>query len=244
MKKILFGSAIACALFASPVFADPNEYVHTPDVEYGEREIDFKYGSRKMSNPEASQAAASIGFGYGMSERWFTEVYLKYNRAAGTTEFDAIEWENKFQLTETGKYPVDLGFLLEIERPQAREEGYEVTFGPLLQTEFAKSQLNANLLFVRNYRADFSNRLQAKYQLQAKYRLKQEFEFGLQAFGELGEFDNWNARNDQSHRAGPAIFGKLPLGNRTAIKYNAAYLIGKTEAINGKTFRMQVEYEF
>ena len=117
-------------------------------------------------------------------------------------------------------------------------------FGPLLQTEFGKTQLNANLLFMRNYRADFSNRMQANYQLQAKYRLKQEFQVGLQAFGELGEFDSWNAHRDQSHRAGPAIFGKLPLGNRTAIKYNAAYLIGSTESIHGKTLRMQVEYEF
>ena len=27
--------------------------------------------------------------------------------------FDAWEWENKFQLIETGKYPVDIGLLLE-----------------------------------------------------------------------------------------------------------------------------------
>ena len=244
MKKILTGSTLVCALFASSVFAGPAEYVYTPNVVQGEREIDFKFGSRKMSNPEASKAAASIGLGYGVTERWFTEVYLKYNRVTGTTEFDAIEWENKFQLTETGKYPVDLGFLIEIERPQAREEGYEVKFGPLLQTEFGKTQLNANLLFMRNYRADFSNRLQANYQLQAKYRLRQGLELGLQAFGEVGEFNSWSPRSEQSHRAGPAIFGKIPLGNRTAIKYNTAYLIGSTESIQGKTLRMQVEYEF
>ena len=244
MKKILTSGVLACALFTSSAFAGPSEYIYTPKVTYGEREIDFKFGSRKMSNPDASKAAASIGLGYGVTESWFTEVYLKYNRATGTTEFDAIEWENKFQLTETGKYPVDLGFLLEIERPQARKEGYEVTFGPLLQTEFGKTQLNGNLLFKRNYFADFANRMQAKYQLQAKYRLRQGFELGMQAFGELGEFDNWSPRSEQSHRAGPAVFGKLPLGHRTAIKYNVAYLIGSTETIRGKTMRMQVEYEF
>lgn len=244
MKKVLTGSALICALFASPVFAGPSEYIYTPIVEYGEREIDFKFGSRKMSNPDASKAAASIGLGYGVTERWFTEVYLKYNRVTGTTDFDAIEWENKFQLTETGKYPVDLGFLVEVERPQNRSEGYEVKYGPLLQTEFGKTQLNANLLFKRNYLADFSNRTQANYQMQAKYRMKQGFQLGLQAFGELGNYDNWSTRRNQSHRAGPAIFGKLPLGNRTAIKYNTAYLMGTTETIRGKTLRMQVEYEF
>ena len=244
MKQILTASALACVLCASPVFAGPAEYVYTPNVVQGEREIDFKFGSRKMSNPDASKAAASIGLGYGVTDRWFTEVYFKYNRVTGTTDFDAIEWENKFQLTETGKYPVDLGFLIEVERPQARSEGYEVKFGPLMQTEFGKTQLNANLLFKRNYFADFSNRTQASYQLQAKYRLKQQFQVGMQVFGEVGNYDNWSTHSDQSHRAGPAIFGKLPLGNRTAFKYNAAYLMGTTETIRGKTLRMQLEYEF
>jgi len=31
---------------------------------------------------------------------------------------------------------VDIGFLLEIERPKVRSEGYELRWGPLLQTEF------------------------------------------------------------------------------------------------------------
>lgn len=242
-RKILYGLLLGVMLTPA-VFAGPAEYFYTPNVVQGEREIDFKFGSRKMSNRDEDKSAASIGLGYGVTERWFTEVYLKYNRATGTTEFDAIEWENKFQLTETGKYPVDLGLLVEVERPQDRSEGYEVKFGPLLQTDFGKTQVNANLLFTRNYFADFSNRTQASYQYQVKYRLKPTLHFGIQGFGEVGDWDHWSSGNEQSHRAGPAVFGKFNLGNRKAIKYNAAYLIGKTEAINSKTFRLQVEYEF
>jgi hypothetical protein len=45
----------------------------------------------------------------------FTEVYLKYEKQGGDgTRFDALEWENKFQLTETGKYPVDVGLTTEL----------------------------------------------------------------------------------------------------------------------------------
>jgi len=47
--------------------------------------------------------------------------------------FDAFEWENKFQVTEAGEYPVDLGFIVELERPQDRSEGYEMRFGPLFR---------------------------------------------------------------------------------------------------------------
>ena len=88
-----------------------------PTVEYGEKEIDFKSGTAQQRR-RPRESAASIGFGYGAKEWWFTELYLKYKRENNEdTKYDAFEWENKFQLTETGKYPVDVGFLLEIDAP-------------------------------------------------------------------------------------------------------------------------------
>jgi len=42
-------------------------------------------------------------------------LYVKGKRENNEdTKYDAIEWENKFQLTETGKYPLDASLLLEI----------------------------------------------------------------------------------------------------------------------------------
>ena len=225
-------------------FAGPSDYVYTPAVTYGEKEIDFKMGSAsKRDTPE--EAAASLGFGYGVTQWWFTEMYVKYKRELNeNTKYDAIEWENKFQLTETGKYPVDVGFLVEIERPTNHDEGWEVKWGPLFQTEFGKVQLNANLLFQRSYHAAEPSNMQFLYQWQAKYRWKPGFEFGLQGFGDMGTVDNWSPQDEQSHRAGPAVFGKLPLGGRKAIKYNAAWLMGASKAAPDNTLRLQVEYEF
>lgn len=239
-------SLLAAAALLGPLCAaaGPADYIYTPTVEYGEREIDFKLGSAGKGG-EPRESAASIGFGYGAREWWFTELYLKYKREnhAGT-KFDAIEWENKFQLTETGKYPADVGFLLEVEHPRDRAEGWEVKWGPLLQTEFGRLQLNGNLLFQRNYRADFSNDTQFLYQWQAKYRWQPQIEFGLQGFGEMGKWDHWAARDERIHKAGPAVFGKLPFDGRQAVKYNAAWLVGTSRAAPDHTFRMQVEYEF
>lgn len=224
--------------------AGPADYVYTPAVTYGEKEIDFKAGTATKSGTPR-ESAASIGFGYGVKEWWFTEVYLKYKQELNeNTKFDAIEWENKFQLTETGKYPVDVGFLLEIERPTNHAEGWEVKWGPLFQTEFGKVQLNANLLFQRSYFAEEPSATVFLYQWQLKYRWLPQFEFGLQGFGEMGKWNDWAAKDEQSHRAGPAVFGKLPLGGRQAIKYNAAWLLGSSKATPDHTLRMQVEYEF
>ncbi len=243
MKRLL--PLLAAALLLPRLAAaGPADYMHTPTVEYGEREIEFKMGSaRKGDDPRESEY--SIGYGYGAKEWWFTELYVKYKRANDEpTKYDAIEWENKFQLTETGKYPIDVGFLVEIERPKDRSEGWEVRWGPLFQTEFGKLQLNGNLLFQRNYRADFANDTQFQYQWQAKYRWHPEFEFGLQGFGELGKWNAWLPRDDRTHTVGPAVFGKVRLGSGQAIKYNAAVLVGNSPAAPDRAFRAQVEFEF
>ena len=241
MSVLLTG--IVCA---QNVFAGAADYVYTPAVEYGEREIDFKVGA---TSPVAGSRAqgASIGFGYGAKEYWFTEVYLKQERN-GSAVANLAEWENKFQLTDTGKYPVDVGLITELEAPLSANAPWEFKLGPLFQTEFGKFQWNGNLLFERafgkadengvHYSTNFS------YQWQAKYRWQPILEFGLQGFGDMGKWNNWNKQIDQIHRVGPAVFGKFALGNRRAIRYNAAWLIGSNNAAPDHTFRMQIEYEF
>ena len=247
MKKLIVMFAVgACSL--NQASAEPADYVSTPDVTYGEREVDFKMGTLSQPNLDR-ESAASIGFGYGVTQNWATEVYVKYKREntdgnGQATFMDAVEWENKFQLTEPGKYPVDSGFLLEIERPKDHIEGYEVKFGPLFQTEFGKTQLNGNVFFKRNYQADFANPLELSYQWQVKYRWHPKLEYGLQGFGELGNWHDWAPRDEQSHRYGPAIFGKISVGDRKAIKYNAAYLFDASKVTRSNTFRMQIEYEY
>ena len=229
---------------AMAALAGPADYVFLPGVAYGEREIDLKMGSWKHPT-DGNLSAGSIGFGYGVTQRWFTEVYRKYEHRGGEgTRFDAWEWENKFQLTEPGQYPVDIGFIVELERPQDRSEGYEALLGPLFQTEFGKVQLNANVLFGRHLHASTEQHTGLGYQWQIKYRLMPEFEFGAQAFGEVGRVGHWDPSNEQSHRIGPAVFGKVARGGRHAVRYNAAWLVGATENSPHHTLRAQVEYEF
>ncbi len=227
-------------------YASPADYVYTPTVEHGEKEVDFKYGSARQQDGALSQAA-SAGFGYSMTETWFTEIYLKQERN-GDQVFNLAELENKFQLTETGKYPVDVGLITELEAPLSGNAPWELKLGPLFQTEFGKLQLNTNFLFERDFgKADESGEPYStdfSYQWQIKYRWRQAFEYGLQGMGELGKWNDWNKQSDQIHQAGPAIFGKIALGNRQAIKYNAAWLFGTSQAAPNNTFRMQVEYEY
>lgn len=246
MNKITALAAAAACLYLQNAAASPADYVYEPTVEHGEKEIDFKFGGAAKRAPgDDEQASSSLGFGYGAGERWFTEVYAKWKRTdADGTFFDAVEWENKFQLTETGEYPVDAGFIAEIERPQDHSEGWEFRAGPLFQSEFGKLQANANFLFTHNYQAAMPAPTQFGYQVQLKYRWKPAFEFGLQGFGDMGDWRHWGDSSQQSQRFGPAVFGKLAAGEHRAVRYNAALLAGTTAGAPKRTFRMQAEYEF
>ena len=87
---------------AIPAAASSADYVYTPIVVPGEREVDFKSGFAQARDGSPYDAG-SLGFGYGAGERWFTEVYAKSNRETpGPWRFDAVEWENRLQFTETG----------------------------------------------------------------------------------------------------------------------------------------------
>ncbi len=243
LKQLIF---VFGSFYVGSVLAGPADYVYTPMVEQGEKEVDFKSGTAKQLDGTRS-TVNSMGFGYGASEYWFTEVYLKREKS-GSDGLSIVEWENKFQLTETGKYPVDIGLITEIEVPMNNNKApYEFKFGPLFQTEFGHVQLNGNLLFERKFGRNETNEPQNTefgYQWQAKYRFKPEFELGMQGMGETGAWNDWSSTSNQNHRFGPAVFGKVKLAPKQAVKYNAALLFGSSQAAPNHTLRLQVEYEF
>ena len=230
---------------AGEYLSGPADYIYSPRVEEGEREIDTKFGTQKpRSGEDSRQSGASIGLGYGVTSWWFTEIYGKNTWDGNNSQFDAVEWENKFQLTETGKYFVDVGFLIELERPQNRNEGYEAKYGFLLQKDWNKWQANLNLLMQGHYTGTENQGTYFGYQGQVKYRLQPELQLGAQLFSWLGQLNNWNTNQQQQTSVGPAIFGKTKLGRKEALVYNVAYLWGTTTASPKNTIRMQVEYEF
>jgi hypothetical protein len=243
MKRIASVVIALIVTCSNVAFAGPGDYVASTYDNDHQTEIDFKFGS-VIKSGQGRESEASIGLGYGVTRQWFTELYKAYARTGDNgTQPDAWSWLNAFLLTH-GQYPFDLGFYTEIERPHDHSEGYNIKFGPMLQTDFSKTQLNANLFFDRNYRADSSSDMQLSYQWQVKYRWQSKLQPGLQGFGELGKWDRWASHDQQSHRFGPALFGTFELGGKQVLRYDAAYIIGTSDAQNSKTFRTRIQYEF
>ena len=67
--------------------------------------------------------------------------------------------------------------------------------------------------------------------------------YGVQGMGELGKWNDWARRDDQEHKVGPAIFGRLKTADGQRVNYNAGLLFGLTDATPDYTLRFKLEYE-
>jgi hypothetical protein len=82
------------------------------------------------------------------------------------------------------------------------------------------------------------------FQLQLKYRNSEQLEWGVQGFGNVGRWNQWNSSGQQEFKIGPALFGKVRTGLKEAVKWNAGLMAGTTSVTPKMTLRFQAEYEF
>ena len=234
--------AIALALCGTPAVADPGYYVVTVYSDPGVRTVDFRYWDVRQPG-EPIITWPELGLGWNVNGRWYTEVLASYIRSSEYgTNLSTLNWQNDFLLTQ-GQYAFDLALHTLLVKAKSAWGANAFEFGPVFQTEIDRTQLNANLIFERSFGANATEPTQLKYQWQVRQRWRPWLHFGAQGFGELGPWDHWSARDAQSHRLGPALFGTVPLGEQT-LSWQAAYLIGSTYAQNGKMFTMRVKFEF
>jgi hypothetical protein len=225
---------------------DPSTYMFFPQVDPTEREVDWHAGVGSDGRHIPFERDAGLGFGLAPSDSWFTELAIQYRQpdGAGTT-FDSLEWENVFQLAEPGEWPVDLGWVVEIDQPHIASQGTTLTTGPLLQKDFGRLQANLNVLASYQVLLPQYAAMHWSYQAQVKYRARPEFEWGVQAFGSPSSTNHVHVDYaDQTHRLGPLVTGRLLIGSGQSLQYNAAFLFGITDKSPSRTFRVQLEYEF
>ena len=242
MNKVLW-VYLSLLMSAGAACADPGYYVVTAYDNAGQRTVDFRYWTVKAKG-EPSVRWPEIGFGYGVNSRWYTELYYRFIGMRDTaTRLSTINWQNEYLLTQ-GEWPIDIAVHAALAKYSGVSNGYSIEYGPVLQTDIGRTQLNLNVFLEHEHGDDADGGTEMKYQWQVKRRWTQMLSFGLQGFGELGQWNHWAARERQSHRAGPALFGSLAVPGGTTLLYQAAILFGSTYGTNGSMFSMRVQYAF
>ena len=235
----LLALAVGCFASASAV-AGPADKVYKPIVEKGETEFELRGGYRNFSGGP-DQYAYVFDLGYGVTERWKTELVVEYEGETGFGgKLAALEWENIIVLTEQGKHWADVGLFVEYEHTFA-DGPDELKIGPMFMKEIGPTVANLNLLFERKIGSGATSDIDLDYTWQVKWRGNEALELGLQGFGGLGEVSDLG--QGDKHSIGPALFGVKRLASGNKLAYDAALLAGVNNAAPDMTVRFELEYE-
>lgn len=230
---------------ATPAHA--SHKVYYPKVERGETEIELR-GHIDSDKDQALDSAQTykVGVGHGLTDFWFSEIYIEIKKAADSSSYatEAYEWENLFRLTEPGKYWADFGFLIEYVLARESSEPNELELIPIVQKQVGQHLFTLNVPFARETGNNASNKWELEYAWQYKWLGNQALEFGAEGYGKLGEVDNLDSSSQQKHQIGPALFGKLKTESRHAWKYQVGLLFGLTKSTPDNTLYGYIEYEF
>jgi high-affinity iron transporter len=238
----------AAAAFAGndPAQAAPFK-VYSPNVVQGEGEVEYR-GYRDFDNNKEIDGGEThlFGIGYAFTDWYSTEVYGEWAKEPDESQrkFSAWEWENRFQLGESGQFFADFGLLFEIEKADGKEL-YELKLAPIIEKQFGNFVATANLWFERQVgSARESTDVTFAYGARVRYLLSPYFEPAVEFFGEPGPIGKWPGYSQQQHWIGPAVYGAVPTLPRQKLKYSFAVLFGTTTESSDVRAVARLEYEF
>ena len=244
-KTVLFVMICVGVLtvFSNDAFAIKK--VYSPYVEKGELEIEARGGINFDDRHDVDKLQTQkYAVGYGVTNYWLTEVYgeieKEYNANGEDLDFSftEVEWENKFQLTPKGKYPVDLGFLVEYAVSTEDKHADKLEWSFLLGKQLGKIEHYANFKFEHTVGGGMTNETKGGLSWSSRYRLNKYFEPGFEYYADFGGLNAGKSFQEQSHQTGPVFYGKIG-----SIKYDVGYLFGVSDAAPEGMLKWILEYE-
>lgn len=237
------GLACCLALAAAPAAADPGYYVITTYPDAGRTTAELRYWTVE-SPGRATRLWPELGLFHGVNSRWTTGLLASWIGDAGAAQhLSTLNWVNEVLLTQ-GEWPLDVALHLQWIREAEAADGQALELGLVMQTDVGRTQLNLNLILERDFDNGRSNETRLKYQWQARHRWRPGLHLGLQGFGELGRWDRWRAADEQSHRAGPALFGTWAFDGERQLHWQAAYLWGRTYGRHGDMASLRLAWSW
>lgn len=236
----------ACGLLAAPRAADANFKVYSPYVELGEWELEFRADDTLDGDRSRDGAQGFLyEIGYSPTSRWHTALFVEQEREpGGSLETSELAWENIFQLTEPGEYWLDVGAYVEYAKGLFHEGDQALEWKILLEKTIGNWTFTANPVFEQEFPGrEATPGVEFGYAWGTYYRLMPALEPGFEAYGEIGEVTNSEAFDDQTHRLGPVVRGRVGAGTNGKLAYNVGYLFGASDNAPDGTFKVELEYE-
>jgi hypothetical protein len=242
-------AALAAALLGALALGAPRPsradlVVYSPVVEAHERALELRASHDLDSSPDRNGAEEhKVEVEYAPNEWWLTEALVTLERdPGGARQATELSWENVIALAPQGKYWMDVGLLAEFAHA-LRQDGHDaLELGLLGEKAFGEVLVTANLTAEQAFGSGENAAL--RYAIRAVWRIGERFEPGLEMFGECGTWGQFGSVDSNRHELGPAARGRLRLGGRQSLYYDAAWVFGLTSGSPDSTARLQLEYEF
>lgn len=230
---LIFVSAI---LTVVPVVAKADglvvDKVYHPYVDALEKEIEYRgIFQERQQSPEGPTQLHKLSFGGAIGQRWFAEAYVIGEKSSsGNFDVEGYELELKWQLTEQGEYSADWGLVFEYEKEQDVEE---VSVGILTEREWGRWSGALNLFLIEEWGEGIDNEFESSVAAQVRYRYSPQFEPALELYS-----------GQDFTGIGPVVMGKVNLGVRKSLGWEAGIIFGVDSDSTEQTFRFLLEYEF
>lgn len=215
---------------------DDDFIIYSPLVNQGQSEVEARGFITSDKRQDLNRNGAyEFSIAHSFTDYWKTELYLgqfNHGPTQGTT-LGGYEWENTFQLTETGKYWLDTGLLVSVVHNNNAPDSLE--FGPLLEKRWGHFIHRMNLLWNKELGKNASQNWQFRTGYSLGYKVSTELVPGLEYYVRPA---------DNARQVGPALSGEWILGAGQEIEYSTTLLFGTINGAPDKTWVMRVAYEF
>ncbi len=236
MKSASFlGVVLLCS--AAHVRAD-DFIVYSPYVIASQSEIEMRGYHSTDPRPDLGGSAAEVSVAHVVGGWWKPELYLlRYQQNPGSRSgLQGYEFENTFELTERGKYFLNLGFLAAYEHNTVSGTPNAVEFGPLIGFTSGRLAHVVNLVGEKQVGAGASGHYAFRYSYSGVYAISPALRPGIEAYARPA---------DHAYQVGPIMAGEWHLrGTTSNLEYRVGVVLGVNSGAPRQTWLARLEYEF
>ncbi len=238
MKRYFLSAALGCAI-VSPAWAAPGlgSEVYGASVEKGEVEFETKWDTL-AGGPDGGEDVIKLEAAYGVTDRLRLAVSGEIEQEPGFShKAEELGIEAIYELGSAGGIDFALygEYAIGLHGPDAVEAKL------LVQHKGGPLDIRFNLTAEKHLES--GEDVELEYAASADYEVVDEVRLGVQAFGELGTFDDFLPHSE--HFLGPvAKFEIEGLGPELEIQAGYLFALDKAKDDTDGQFRLALELEF
>jgi hypothetical protein len=257
--KIAALAASGIGMLAAPFHPARADFeLHYPTIDY--REFEFEHNGDttfdQAKSGKSNNQSYTLELGYAPVPWWEPEIEGDLDAASGRNlSFNALVFENTFQLTEPGQYWADLGFFAEFSHAATRTDPDSFTSGPLVQKQASTlfgldlghdTLHTLNLLVTKQIGSNREDATPLAIAWQSRLQLNPLYQPAIEYYGQISSISGASTPDQQApvqHRLGPALVGQYNMFEYGKVKYEVGYLFGLNTATERGAVRWRLEYE-